>query len=204
MAEPLIVYSGQSKIILGDRTPQHEHMEIIPVPDKRVLYSALSDCFKQTEAGDHFITGYAMEEMVKDFKDYLTLVDAAGGLVRNQQGAYLFIKRYGLWDLPKGKLKDMESYEKGALREVKEETGVGELSITGKLPVSLHIYPLEDKMILKRTHWFAMETTFAKNPIPQTAEAITEASWLKPSEARSALSESYRSLSETLLQYIID
>ncbi|MFH1296320.1 MAG: NUDIX domain-containing protein [Bacteroidota bacterium] len=40
----------------------------------------------------------------KDFKSLFTIVKAAGGLVRNEQGEVLFIHRKGRWDLPKGKI----------------------------------------------------------------------------------------------------
>jgi len=37
-------------------------------------------------------------------------IEAAGGLVKSEKGAYLFIHRMGLWDLPKGKIdhKDIQ------------------------------------------------------------------------------------------------
>ncbi|MCK9421293.1 MAG: NUDIX domain-containing protein [Bacteroidales bacterium] len=37
-------------------------------------------------------------------------VDAAGGMVKNERGEYLFIHRLGFWDLPKGKIdvKDIQ------------------------------------------------------------------------------------------------
>ena len=56
-------------------------------------------------------------------------VRAAGGVVvrRGKKGpkvALVHRPRYDDWSLPKGKLDPGESYEEGALREVREETGL--------------------------------------------------------------------------------
>ena len=50
-----------------------------------------------------------------------TLIEAAGGLVVNDEGKILMILRRGKWDLPKGKLDENETIEKCAEREVIEE-----------------------------------------------------------------------------------
>jgi 8-oxo-dGTP diphosphatase len=58
----------------------------------------------------------------------LPVIRAAGGiLLRNSPGGdevmIVFRARHQDWTLPKGKLKDGESFQEGALREVEEETG---------------------------------------------------------------------------------
>ena len=63
------------------------------------------------------------------------VIRAAGGLVwwgagRAARLALVHRPRYGDWSLPKGKLKDGESWEEAAVREVKEETGC-DVEITG-------------------------------------------------------------------------
>ena len=71
----------------------------------------------------------AYKAFCREFKE----VDAAGGLVRASRAsvagegagtAYLFIRRNGLWDLPKGHREEGEDIETTALREVSEETGL--------------------------------------------------------------------------------
>ncbi|MEI7980548.1 MAG: NUDIX domain-containing protein [Bacteroidota bacterium] len=44
------------------------------------------------------------------FSGFFKRVDAAGGIVKNEKGEYLFIHRLGFWDLPKGKIdvKDIQ------------------------------------------------------------------------------------------------
>ena len=65
--------------------------------------------------------------LIDMFKTKLPLVQAAGGLVRNNKGKMLFIFRKNKWDLPKGKVDKGETLENGAMREVEEETGVKKL-----------------------------------------------------------------------------
>ena len=57
------------------------------------------------------------------------LLVAAGGLVENEKGEILFMFRRGKWDMPKGKRDPGETLEECALREVEEETGVGQLHL---------------------------------------------------------------------------
>ncbi|MBQ1222246.1 MAG: NUDIX domain-containing protein [Alistipes sp.] len=53
-----------------------------------------------------------------------TPVVAAGGVVENSRGEWLFIHRNNRWDLPKGHLEPGEELEVCATREIEEETGV--------------------------------------------------------------------------------
>ena len=55
-------------------------------------------------------------------------IRAAGGLIVREAGnghelALVHRPHYDDWSLPKGKLEDDESFKRGALREVEEETG---------------------------------------------------------------------------------
>ena len=53
-------------------------------------------------------------------------IEAAGGVVRGEDGRVLLVHRprYDDWTLPKGKLDPGETFEQAALREVREETGL--------------------------------------------------------------------------------
>src|SRR5262249_3761038 len=58
----------------------------------------------------------------------LPVIKAAGGIVlrhtsRGDEVVVVYRKRHQDWTLPKGKLKEGESFEEAALREVQEETG---------------------------------------------------------------------------------
>ncbi len=64
------------------------------------------------------------QEEFDEFVSKRKFIHAAGGLVQNSNGDFLFMERNETIDLPKGKLEKGESDEEGALREVEEETGV--------------------------------------------------------------------------------
>ncbi len=108
-------------------------------------------------------------------------IQAAGGLVLNERGEVLFMFRRGKWDLPKGKLDPGETLEACALREVEEETGVGELKLRRFLLVTEHEYEEKGINILKETHWYLMETNGDQRLIPQAEEDISELRWIGPS-----------------------
>jgi len=129
-------------------------------------------------------------------------IEEGGGIVRNEQGDYLFIKRSGVWDLPKGKLHKKESIETGALREVTEETGLSKLSITRQLPSTFHIYTdRKGKDILKETYWFEMMCMENQELVPQLEEDITEVKWFSQAELHIPMANTYASLRSLLEKY---
>ena len=117
---------------------------------------------------------------------YVTSVEAAGGIVFNQENKILFIHRLGRWDLPKGKIEPEESLENAALRELEEETGLTELILEEFVNTTFHIYKEKrqgkEERILKATHWFKMTYVGQKQPIPQTEEGITKVEWKTQTE----------------------
>ena len=146
----------------------------------------------------------ACEDVQKAFDDFaggFTFVEAAGGLVKNGAGEMLFILRHNKWDLPKGKLEKNERIEECAVREVQEECGIKEISITKKLPETYHIYAQGGKKILKRTHWYEMNYTGTSAPQPQTSEGIQEVKWMRAGEAKDAMENAYPSIRELISGY---
>lgn len=122
-----------------------------------------------------------VEQLFLDFASQYKIVEAAGGVVFNDQHKALLIFRRGFWDLPKGKIDLGETKEAAAVREVQEETGLQQLELGALLGETYHTYKEGKTRILKRTYWFAMrtpETTLT----PQTEEDIEQAVWveLKP------------------------
>lgn len=149
------------------------------------------------------ISGENFEEACTAFNSLFTRIEAAGGIVRNQKEEYLFIKRFGFWDLPKGKLHKKESIQEGALREVSEETGLTNVSVTKKLPSTFHIYTdRKNREILKETYWFEMFCTGYQHLVPQLEEDITEVKWFTSSELDIPLHNTYASLRLLLESYL--
>ena len=129
--------------------------------------------------------------------DYL-LIEAAGGVVYNQERQLLMIFRNNKWDLPKGKLEVNENIKECAIREVQEECGITELRIENALQETYHTYEINEKKILKRTYWFSMHTNFKGSFVPQTEEGITEVVWVNNEDVSEKLNNSFGNINELL------
>ena len=129
--------------------------------------------------------------------DYL-LIEAAGGLVYNNECQLLMIFRNNKWDLPKGKLELNENIKECAIREVEEECGISGLSILNALQDTYHTYEINGKKILKRTYWFAMRTDFKGILVPQTDEGITEVVWVDNEQIGKKLHNSFGNIKEII------
>jgi len=175
-----------------------EKIKNIKISNINDLCLALREWQEEDEPVDLCFYGTDPEVMMGYLKEFYTYVEAAGGVVKNPGGEHLFIERFGIWDLPKGKIEKNETPREAAIREVEEETGIEHLKIVKSIANSWHIYPWKEKTVLKKTYWFLMESDFNGTLIPQTKEDITEARWLKHGDAVKALQSSYRSLRETL------
>ncbi len=131
------------------------------------------------------------------------LVEAGGGLVFSEKGDLLLIERFGLWDLPKGKLKKGESPSTGALREVREETGLHKLMLLRESGCTYHIYYHKNAFHLKKTHWFFMRHQGNETPVPQAEEHITKVAWFDHAAVQLVMRHSYRSLREFLQEKVL-
>lgn len=123
-------------------------------------------------------------------------VNAAGGLVSNRRGDYLLIRRFGLWDLPKGHQEAGEDISVTALREVQEETGVDELKLRKLICVTHHCYLREGIWHLKHTWWYDMLYTNPVDLTPQRDEDITKAVWVAKSSLPPLLKNTFPSIIE--------
>lgn len=154
----------------------------------------LEKFLKQLDKGK-IQTAYAYHpnelKLMKKLKKKITLVKAAGGVVRNSKKEFLFIYRNKKWDLPKGKLNKRESIEMAAIREVEEETGVKNLTIDSFITDTYHIFKREETYFLKKTTWFLMSTDFKDTLIPQQEEGITKVCWKTDAEIPKILKKSY-------------
>lgn len=148
-------------------------------------------------------TGANFAEACEIFNKMFTRIEAGGGIVRNLKEEYLFIKRLGVWDLPKGKLHKKEPVQDGALREVTEETGLTSLEITKQLPSTYHIYTdRKGRKILKETYWYEMLCKGDQMLVPQLEEDITEVKWFSASELNIPVHNTYASLRSLLESYL--
>lgn len=139
--------------------------------------------------------GHKFDEACLSFNSLFRRVEAAGGIVKNEKNETLFIKRFGRWDLPKGKLHKNETIAECALREVNEETGITGLSIGRQLASTHHIFTdRHGRECIKETYWFAMLCKLPQQLTPQLEEDITEVRWFNSHEVADAVSNTYASL----------
>src|SRR5215467_13515656 len=139
-----------------------------------------------------------LEELKKAFFKKFTIIQAAGGLVKNHEDKILMIFRRGKWDLPKGKLDKGEKLEECAVREVEEETGLKHVELHSPLVITYHTYHEGTKFILKESHWFAMTIKGEQKLIPQTTEDIFDIKWIEPSDVNSYLERSFPMIADII------
>lgn len=137
------------------------------------------------------------KELLQEFSDY-KFIEAAGGIVR-RKNQFLFIKRHGLWDIPKGKLEKGEKVEDAAVREIEEECGLVAPQIVGHLIDTWHTYIHKGKSVLKKTYWYVLdEGEQIRDLVPQAEENITEVRYFGYDELDTIKSNTYGSILEVI------
>jgi len=134
----------------------------------------------------------------EEFKACFTVIEAGGGVVFNTKGEFLVIFRNGTWDLPKGKLEPGENFQRGAEREVEEETGLVGIQLIEPLISTYHTYALKGKKVLKKTKWFEMKYEGEADPVLQAKEGITDYKWVAPGKTGFIRENSYASILDVL------
>lgn len=174
--ELLIRYTGKAKFLLN----YADMLEKTRRYDRVIIYS------------DQF------DQLVDDFKGNYKILEAAGGVVYNEQGELLLIFRREYWDLPKGKIDPGESKEEAAVREVEEETGLQDIHLGPFLTETYHTYRSpKGKRILKRTYWYRMEAP-KQELVPQAEEDIEQAIWQDLDNFLATSPVMYKSIAEVL------
>ncbi len=195
----MIIYFNNIAIHIGlcsIKVPDNHNL--VNVQNKEELETVVKKLLCNELTEDIFLVGYPSKEICEDFKNKFRYIEAAGGIVLNALNEYLLINRLDTWDLPKGKIEKGELVIDAAIREVCEETGLRNVSVIDKLPDTYHIYKMKKRWYLKKTFWFLMKTSDTSKLIPQIEEDINLAIWMGKLNARNAISNSYRSISETL------
>ncbi len=116
---------------------------------------------------------------------------SAGGVVfRREDGRSLFLlirDSYRNWGFPKGHLEPNEPPAEAALREVREETGLEDLSLCAEVGTIDWYFRFRGRLIHKICHFYLMEAG-TPHTRPQRDEGITACRWLSLAEARSLIS----------------
>lgn len=104
---------------------------------------------------------------------------AGGVVVRIEAGEPLFLlirDSYRNWGFPKGHLEPGETPDAAALREVSEETGLGDLRLRAEIETIDWYFRFRGKLIHKVCHFYLMESESADTS-PQRDEGITACRW---------------------------
>lgn len=147
-------------------------------------------------SGKYCILSDEPKKAFNKFAENFEVLEAAGGLVMNNRKELLMIHRFGKWDFPKGHVEENEAVCQAAIREVTEETGAQNLSITEKLPCTFHMYDNHGGMVIKRTHWYLMKTEYANSLKPQMEEDILAAVWVPNYAIEEYIDKTYPALKE--------
>jgi 8-oxo-dGTP pyrophosphatase MutT (NUDIX family) len=201
------VYYDHKKIIIADEADLNfnGNNALFAEFDNAEILKALIDTLLSVPSIETlYLYGEKPELIWETYKSLYTIIEAAGGLVLNKASHALLIFRLGKWDLPKGKVEKKETIEQAAIREVIEECGVKDLQIESKLCDTYHIYSLNDKQILKISHWYLMRCHDNEPElIPQIIEGITDAKWMTANETLIILDNTYSSVKDVLTRFFI-
>lgn len=140
---------------------------------------------------------------VEQIKSQYKVIKAAGGVVRNENGAVLMMFRLKKWDLPKGKLDKGESFKKAAVREVEEECNI-KAKLEEKICTTYHTYTYKNEDILKQTKWYSMELLNDTKMKPQIEEDIEKLEWMDRKQTHTAMINSYYSIRYVLKKYFYE
>lgn len=190
----LIQVSGQPKI-----TDSHS-VKIISFSSNKEIKLALDYCNSINDISTVYLVAEDIEKLWEQFLKKFIVLEAAGGIVKNNAGELLMIYRFGKWDLPKGKIEKNEEPSEAAIREVCEETGVCDVAIISEPKISYHTYIHHNNHFLKKTYWYEMSCNTFSGFKLQAEEGIGDAKWISNSNLEAALELTYPSIREILAE----
>ncbi|NRF40442.1 MULTISPECIES: NUDIX hydrolase [Pedobacter] len=191
------IYINDNTLFIADLMPKQ--VKKIQQLDKQDFdFPLFYKNLEKVSGKDYILIDSDPKQLFQKIKKSCELIKAAGGLVKNAKGNYLFIFRNKKWDLPKGKVEKEEKMKEAALREVEEECGVKIFTNDEKLCKTYHVYTLGSKLVLKKTNWYSMTVKGEPKLIPQKEEGITKASWLSKLELNQVLKNTYPSIVQVL------
>jgi len=169
-----------------------------PFSSSTNLQSLMDKLYVNDVAKQVIIYSRDLDNLIIEFKSLFVNIEAGGGLVSNKENKFLFIKRNGIWDLPKGKIEHGETNENGSMREVSEECGISNITLKSELCNTYHIYLKNNKQYLKKTHWYLMYYEGNEPLKPQEEEGIEFANWYEPNNIHMIIENTYASIIDVL------
>ncbi|MFY0674182.1 MAG: NUDIX domain-containing protein [Bacteroidia bacterium] len=195
MAQKYEIFYGDKVFVIADNSNSSAYDDYIVFPiepeelvDVENYYKLLDE---HPEKKGVVIMNNDPNPTLHQFISHFKEIKAAGGLVVNDKGNVLLMKRRGMWDLPKGKVEEGEFMRQAAMREVKEETGLKKVKIKSTIRPTFHLYDLNGELVLKTTYWYLMENKEEVELVPQTEEDIEEVKWVLLKELKPYLNQTY-------------
>ncbi len=225
------IFLGEKAVFLLIQKPENSTNSDVTIEyrSKKQIRKALSELGGSKEMNRLIIwsgkpsvvgqPGKERDDLYSVFFSLFKIIEASGGMVKNEKAEVLFIYKRNKWDLPKGKIsssrKSSKKNETGkvdnlkrvdkkeipqdaAIREVMEETGLTEVKITRELAATYHIYHQKGRPVLKKTYWFEMFAPSGQRLIPDSKEGISEVKWISEEEMKSIAKNTYPSIRELL------
>src|SRR5690606_27857354 len=184
------VFYNEKAIILTEKPI--ENVKTLQFSTENQFEEAL-DILKNSNVREINIYHHNLEMLWDKFQHNFHYLEAAGGLVKNNQNEFLFIHRLNKWDLPKGKVEFGETTEVAAIREVEEECGIRNLLLKDLIVKTYHIYFQQD-LKLKATYWYEMNYEGNEGLTPQLEEGIGVAAWKNKAEIQGILTNTYENI----------
>lgn len=183
---------NESQLILADFLPKKtQPVQTIGLQDID-LGKLFTDSQEKNNKGITYLYIHPeVEKVLNSILQNSNIIKAAGGIVKNGEGDYLFIHRLGKWDLPKGKVENGEKMRQAAVREVEEECGLKIDYLGPKASTTYHTYQMNGKVVLKQTNWYEMGVNEVPKLIPQLEEDITKAKWVSKSDFQKITNNTY-------------
>jgi 8-oxo-dGTP pyrophosphatase MutT (NUDIX family) len=199
MAQKYRIYINEKVILLTESEPKtKESYEKIDVEvfDLKIIYTWVLAHHSKL----FYVLCSDAKAFLKTVANSVLLIEAAGGLVKNENEEYLFIYRQDKWDLPKGKVEKDERIKVAAVREVEEECGIKVNNLDGKICKTYHAYISRGEVVLKKTHWFKMRCKGQDKLKPQKEEGITDARWIKKNLIGTITDNTFSSIMDVLVK----
>lgn len=198
------VFINNKKLILANNQEiiNYEKAAVVCLKKPDSVNAVIKNHLLKSNEENLIILSPHERELIYIFESNYEMRIAAGGWVWNEKNELLMIKRDGIWDLPKGHLDEGESIENCALREVREETGVLQLSIEKAIGISRHTYDYMGTAVLKINHWFRMQGNSGDVLSPQKEEGIEKVKWVPQSKLDEYFNQSWASLRDFYQSYI--
>ncbi|GAA4315220.1 NUDIX domain-containing protein [Mucilaginibacter gynuensis] len=199
MAQKYRIYINQTVILITETAPEKVEADQLIDAQTFSLKTIYPKILKSGKAVFYVVCEDA-KAFIKKIEAATTTIVAAGGLVKNEDGHFLFIYRNDKWDLPKGKIEKGEGIKEGAVREVEEECGISVNKLGKKICKTYHVYTIKKEVVLKKTHWYKMKYKGQEKLKPQKEEGITDVRWFKKGQVGTIVENTFPSIMDVLVK----